>query len=184
MGEGCAILVLESLEHAIARDAPIYAELLGSSVASDAFDVVSPDPSGKGEVRVMKLALADAGIGADEIDYISAHATSTLVGDNIEAKAIKSLFGERAARIPISAHKSMIGHTLGAGGAIEAVAAVLTLRDQRIHPTINLCHPDAECAGLDLVPGVARAAHVETILSNSFGLGGQNACLVLRKFDT
>jgi len=183
MGEGAAVLVLESLDHAIARDAPIYGEVLGSSVASDAFDVVAPDPSGDGEARVMKLALADAGVGIDEIDYISAHATSTVVGDNIEAKAIKKLFGERAAQVPISAHKSMIGHTLGAGGALEAVVALLTLRDQKIHPTINLCQPDPECVGLDLVPEGARAARVETILSNSFGLGGQNACLVLRKFD-
>ncbi|HZQ11076.1 MAG TPA: beta-ketoacyl-ACP synthase II [Anaerolineae bacterium] len=183
MGEGCAVLVLESLEHAIARDAPIYAEVLGSSVASDAFDVVAPDPSGEGEVRVMKLALADAGIGIDEVDYISAHATSTVLGDNVEAKAIKKLFGERATQIPISAIKSMIGHTLGAGGAIEAVASVLTLCDQKIHPTINFKEPDPECIGLDLVPDTARRAHVETILSNSFGLGGQNACLVLRKVD-
>lgn len=183
MGEGASILVLESLEHAIARDAPIYAEVLGSSVASDAFDVVAPDPSGDGEVRVMRLALADAGVSVDEIDYISAHATSTIVGDNIEAKAIKKLFGERAFQIPISAHKSMIGHTLGAGGALEAVVCALTLRDQKIHPTINLKVPDAECVELDLVPNTARDAGVETILSNSFGLGGQNACLVLRKFD-
>lgn len=183
MAEGAAILVLESLDHAIARGAPIYAEVLGSSVASDAFDVVAPDPSGDGEVRVMKLALTDASVSIDEIDYISAHATSTVLGDNIEAKAIKKLFGARAAKIPMSAHKSMIGHTLGAGGALEAVVCALTLRDQKIHPTINLHEPDAECAGLDLVPRTARAATVETILSNSFGLGGQNACLVLRKFD-
>lgn len=183
MGEGCAVLILESLDHAIARDAPIYGEVLGSSVASDAFDVVAPDPSGEGEVRVMKLALADAGVGIDEIDYISAHATSTVVGDNIEAKAIKRLFGARAQEIPISAHKSMVGHTLGAGGALEAVVSVLTLRDQKVHPTINLNVPDTECVGLDLVPNTAREASVETILSNSFGLGGQNACLVLRKFD-
>jgi beta-ketoacyl-acyl-carrier-protein synthase II len=183
MSEGCAVLILESLDHAISRDAQIYAEVLGSSVASDAFDVVAPDPSGEGEVRVMKLALADAGIDVDEIDYISAHATSTVVGDNIEARAIVNLFGERAGAIPISAHKSMIGHTLGAGGAIEAVASVLTLRDQKVHPTINLNQPDTECLGLDLVPHTARDARVETILSNSFGLGGQNACIVLRKYD-
>ncbi len=184
MAEGCAILVLESLEHAIARDAPIYAEVLGSSVASDAFDVVAPDPSGDGEVRVMSLALADANVSVDEIDYISAHATSTVVGDNVEARAIKRLFGERASKIPISAHKSMVGHTLGAGGAIEAVVCALTLRDQKIHPTINLREYDAEAVGLDLVPDKARAARVETVLSNSFGLGGQNACIVLRKFDS
>lgn len=184
MGEGAAVLILESLDHAIARDAPIHAEVLGSSVASDAFDVVAPDPTGEGEVRVMRWALNDASVHTDEIDYVSAHATSTVVGDNIEARAIKRLFGERAARIPISALKSMIGHTLGAGGAIEAVACVLTLRDQKIHPTINLDQPDPEAVGLDLVPSGARSAAVETILSNSFGLGGQNACLVLRKFDT
>lgn len=183
MGEGCAVLVLESLEHAIARGAKIYAEVLGSSVASDAFDVVAPDPTGEGEVRVMKLALADAGISVNEIHYISAHATSTVVGDNIEARAIKQLFGKRAFQIPISAHKSMIGHTLGAGGAIEAVAACLTLRDQMVHPTINLTDPDPECVGLDLVPDTARPANVETILSNSFGLGGQNACIVLGRYD-
>jgi 3-oxoacyl-(acyl-carrier-protein) synthase len=183
MGEGCAVLVLESLEHAISRGAKIYAEVLGSSVASDAFDVVAPDPTGDGEVRVMKLALADAGVSIDDIDYISAHATSTVVGDNIEAKAIKKLFGERAFQVPISAHKSMVGHTLGAGGAIEAVAACLTFRDQVVHPTINLTEPDPECVGMDLVPDTARPASVETILSNSFGLGGQNACLVLRRYD-
>lgn len=183
MGEGCAVLVLESLERAIARGAKIYAEVLGSSVASDAFDVVAPDPTGEGEVRVMKLALLDAGISIDEVDYISAHATSTVVGDNIEAKAIKKLFGERAFQIPMSAHKSMVGHTLGAGGAIEAVASCLTLRDQMIHPTINLVEPDPECVGLDLVPDTARRATVDTVLSNSFGLGGQNACLVLRRYD-
>lgn len=184
MAEGAAALVLESLDHAIARDAPIYGEILGSSVASDAFDVVAPEPSGEGEVRVMRWALADASIDQAEIDYISAHATSTVVGDNIEARAIKALFGERGARIPISALKSMIGHSLGAGGAIEAVAALLTLRDQRIHPSINIEEPDPDAVGLDLVPDQARPARVETILSNSFGLGGQNACLVLRKFDT
>lgn len=183
MGEGCAVLVIESLEHAISRDAPIYAEVLGGSVASDAFDVVAPDPSGEGEVRVMKLALADAGIGADEIDYISAHATSTVLGDNVESKAIKKLFGDRATQIPISAHKSMVGHTLGAGGALEAVISVMTLCEQKVHPTINLGTPDEDSTGLDLVPDVMRAAHVETILSNSFGLGGQNACLILRKVD-
>lgn len=183
MGEGCGILVLESLEHAIARGAPIYAEVLGSSAASDAFDVVAPDPSGEGEVRVMKLALADAGVSAGEIDYINAHATSTVMGDNIEAQAIKKLFGERAFEIPISAHKSMIGHTLGAGGALEAIICALTLRDGKIHPTINLTDPDPDCVGLDLVPDTARSLQVDTILSNSFGLGGQNACLVLRKYD-
>ncbi len=182
IAEGAAIVVLESLEHAIARDAPIYAEVLGSAVASDAYDIVAPDPSGEGEVRVMRFALSDAGIGPDEIDYINAHATSTVAGDAVETAAIKQLFGPRAHRIPVSATKSMIGHGLGAAGALETVASLLTLRDQKIHPTINYETPDPDC-DLDYVPNVARAAKVETILKNSFGLGGQNACLVLRKFD-
>jgi 3-oxoacyl-[acyl-carrier-protein] synthase II len=182
IGEGAAMLILESLDHAIARDAPIYGEVLGSAVANDAYDVAAPDPTGEGEVRVMQLALADAGIGADEIDHINAHATSTVVGDAVETLAIKKLFGDRAYRLPISSTKSMIGHGLGAAGALEAVVCLLTLRDQKIHPTINLETPDPSC-DLDYVPNVARAARVETVLSNSFGLGAQNACLILRKFD-
>lgn len=182
LGEGGAALVLESLDHAIARGAQMYAEILGSSVANDAYDLVAPDPSAEGELRVMRLAVADAGITLDEVDYVNAHATSTVAGDVVESLAIKRLFGERAYRIPISATKSMIGHTLGAAGVLEAVVCILTLRDQKIHPTANHEIPDDGC-DLDYVPGEARAARVETILSNSFGLGGQNACLILRKFD-
>lgn len=182
LADGAAVMVLESLEHAIARNAPIYAEVLGSSAVSDAYDISAPDPTGAGEVRVMRLAMTDAGVAADEIDYINAHATSTIVGDVAETVAIKKLFGERAAHIPISATKSMIGHSLGAAGALEAVASTMTLRDQKIHPTINYETPDPEC-DLDYVPNQARAARVVTILSNSFGLGGQNACLILRRFD-
>jgi 3-oxoacyl-[acyl-carrier-protein] synthase II len=183
IGEGGAALVAESLDHAIGRDAQIYAEVLGASVSNDAYDLVAPDPSGEGEMRVMRLALADAGIGLDEIDYINAHATSTVAGDIVESLAIKRLFGERAYQIPISSTKSMIGHALGAAGALEAVVCVLSLRDQKIHPTINHEIPEPGC-DLDYVPNQARSAHIETILSNSFGLGGQNACLVLRRFDT
>lgn len=182
LAEGCAALVIESLEHAIGRDARIYAEVLGSSVANDAFDLVAPDPSGDGEVRVMRLALEDAGIGLDEIDYINAHATSTIAGDIVESIAIRRVFGERASRIPISSTKSMIGHSLGAAGALEAVICALSMRDQEIHPTVNHEAPEPGCE-LDYVPGQARKARVETVLSNSFGLGGQNACLILRKFD-
>lgn len=182
LGEGGAAIIAESLEHAIARDARIYGEILGSSVANDAYDLVAPDPSGDGELRVMRLALADAGISLDEIDYINAHATSTVAGDVVESLAIKRLFGERAYQIPISSTKSMIGHTLGAAGVLEAVVCLLTMRDQMIHPTINHEIPDVGC-DLDYVPTKARAAPVETVLSNSFGLGGQNACLILRKFD-
>lgn len=182
LGEGGAAVIVESLEHAIARDAHVYAEILGSSVSNDAYDLVAPDPSGEGELRVMRLAVADAGIGLDEIDYINAHATSTVAGDVVESLAIKKLFGERAYQIPISATKSMIGHTLGAAGVLEAIVCLLTLRDQKIHPTINHEIPDDGC-DLDYVPSQARSAAVETVLSNSFGLGGQNACLILRKFD-
>ena len=182
IGEGGAALVVESLDHAIERNGQIYAEVLGSSVANDAYDLVAPDPSAAGELRVMRLALEDAGIGVDEIDYINAHATSTVAGDVVESLAIKRLFGDRARHIPISATKSLIGHALGAAGALEAVVCVLTLRDQKIHPTINHEIPEPGC-DLDYVPKHSRVAHVETILSNSFGLGGQNACLVLRKID-
>lgn len=182
LGEGCGVMVLESLEHAIARDARIYAEVLGSSVASDAYDVAAPDPTGDGEARVMRMALGDAGIGADEIDYINAHAASTPIGDAVETRAIKKVFGERAYEIPVSALKSMIGHSLGGAGALEAIACTLSIRDQKLHPTINLDCPDPEC-DLDYVPHTSRRARVDTILSNSFGLGGQNACLVLRKFE-
>jgi 3-oxoacyl-[acyl-carrier-protein] synthase II len=182
LGEGGAALIVESLDRAIGRNARIYAEVLGSSVANDAYDLVAPDPSAEGELRVMRLALQDAGVGLDEVDYINAHATSTVAGDVVESFAIKRLFGERAYQIPISSTKSMIGHALGAAGALEAVACVFTLRDQMIHPTVNHETPEQGC-DLDYVPKHARAAHVETILSNSFGLGGQNACLVLRKID-
>lgn len=183
IGEGGAALVVESLDHAIARDAQIQAEVLGSFSANDAYDLAAPDPTGDGEMRVMRMAMADAGVRPDDIDYINAHATSTVAGDIVESFAIKRLFGERAYQIPISATKSMIGHALGAAGALEAVVCVLSLRDQKIHPTINHEFPDTGC-DLDYVPREAREVQMETILSNSFGLGGQNACLVLRKFDT
>ncbi|MGE5139741.1 MAG: beta-ketoacyl-[acyl-carrier-protein] synthase family protein, partial [Rudaea sp.] len=182
MSEGCSIFVLESLEHAIARNAPIYAEVLGSASLSDNYDVAAPDPSAEGQLRVMRFALSDAGIGPDEIDYINAHGPGTPVGDPVETLGVKRLLGERAYRVPISSTKSMIGHSLGAAGAIEAAACVMTLRDQMIHPTINLDTPDPAC-DLDYVPNQARRATVETVISNSFGLGGQNASLILRKCD-
>ncbi len=182
MSEGSAIFVLESLDHAIARNAPIYAEVLGSASLSDNYDVAAPDPSAEGQLRVMRFALSDAGIGADEIDYINAHGPGTPVGDPVETLGVKRLLGDRAYHVPISSTKSLIGHSLGAAGAIEAAACVMTLRDQIIHPTINLDTPDPTC-DLDYVPNQARRATVETVLSNSFGLGGQNASLVLRKCD-
>jgi 3-oxoacyl-[acyl-carrier-protein] synthase II len=182
LGEACGILVVESLEHARQRGANIYAEVVGSAVSADAFHVVQSDPSGAGAARAMRWALDNAHLVPEDIDYISAHATSTQVGDAAEVVAIKAVFGERAYSIPVSSLKSLIGHTIGAAGALEAIACVLSLRDQKVHPTINQEVPDPAC-DLDCVPNVARAIRVNTILSNSFGLGGQNACLILRKFQ-
>jgi 3-oxoacyl-[acyl-carrier-protein] synthase II len=182
VGEGCAIFVLERLDHALARGAHIYAELLGSGHSSDTYHVAAPDPDSRGAIRAMTWALTDAGVDIDEVDYINAHATSTLLGDRAETYAIKSLFGERAYQIPISATKSMIGHTLGAAGAIEALACIKTINTGIIHPTINYHHPDPAC-DLDYVPNQPRCQPVDIVLSNSFGLGGQNSCIVLGKFN-
>ncbi len=180
--EGCALMVLERLEHALARGARIYAEVLGYASSSDAYHVAVPDPTGAGAVRAMRWALRDAGIAPEAVDYINAHGSSTPVNDSGETTAIKLVFGEHAYNVPISSTKSMIGHPMGASGALEALACVYTLRDGLIHPTINYETPDPEC-DLDYVPNVARRAPVQTTLSNSFGLGGQNACLVLRRVD-
>lgn len=180
--EGCAILVLEELEHARRRGTRIYAEVMGHASSSDAYHVIAPDPNAAGAIRAMRWALRDANVALDEVDYINAHGTSTPANDAGETLAIKKIFGERAYNIPVSATKSMIGHSMGAAGALEAVACVLTITNGVIHPTINYEHPDPEC-DLDYVPNVAREAAVRTVLSNSFGLGGQNACLVLRKFE-
>ncbi len=181
IGEGCGILILESLSHARARGAHIYAELLGQASSSDSYHVAAPHPEGEGALRVMRWALENAGLTPDDVDYINAHATATPLGDVAETVAIKKLFGERAYEIPVSATKSMIGHGLGAAGAIEAIASILTIRDGIIHPTINYETPDPDC-DLDCVPNEARRAQVDVVLSNSFGFGGQNACLVLRRF--
>ncbi|RKN79039.1 beta-ketoacyl-ACP synthase II [Paenibacillus ginsengarvi] len=180
--EGAGILVLESLEHALRRGAPILAELIGYGASSDAYHMVATDPEGDGAYRAMKEALDDAGIGPEHIDTINAHATGTDIGDVSETKAIKRLFGERAYEIPISAGKSVTGHMLGAAGGVEAVALVKTIQEGVIPPTINLHEPDPEC-DLDYVPNIARKVPVTTGLSNSFGFGGHNAVLVLRKFD-
>jgi 3-oxoacyl-[acyl-carrier-protein] synthase II len=180
--EGCAVLVLEELEHARRRGARIYAEVLGQASSSDAYHVAAPDPTAEGAVRAMRWALRDAGISVDDIDYINAHGTSTPANDAGETLAIKKLFGERAYAVPISSTKSMIGHPMGAAGALEAIACAFTLNTGIIHPTINYEHSDPEC-DLDYVPNTAREVSVRTTLSNSFGLGGQNACLVLRKFE-
>lgn len=178
--EGAACLVLERLDHAIARKAPILAEILGFGCSGDAYHLTSPSPDGSGEVRAMTWALEDAGIEPTDVDYISAHATSTKMGDAIETLAIKRLFGENAYEIPVSAAKSMIGHAVGASGAIEAVASVLSIQDNVVHPTINYETPDPEC-DLDYVPNSAREMAIDTILSNSFGMGGQNVSLVFSR---
>ncbi len=180
--EGCAILVVESLESARRRGAKILAEILGHSSSSDAYHIAAPDPTSAGAMRAIRWALRDAGIGPEAVDYINAHGTSTPANDLMETNAIKQVFGERARKVPISSTKSMIGHPLGAAGAVEAVACVQTMLSGKIHPTINYDTPDPEC-DLDYVPNAARAADVRTVLSNSFGLGGQNACLVLHKWE-
>jgi len=180
--EGCAVLILEKLEHALKRGARIYAEVLGQASSSDAYHMAAPDPTAAGAIRAMRWALRDADISTEEVDYINAHGTSTPANDAGETMAIKKLFGEHAYSMAVSSTKSMIGHPMGAAGALEAIACTLTIHHGVIHPTINYEDPDPEC-DLDYVPNVARQAPVRTTLSNSFGLGGQNACLVLRKFE-
>ena len=180
--EGAAMLILEELGHALVRGARIYAEVLGYGGTADTYHLIAPDPEGKAAARAMILAVEDAQVSLDDIDYINAHATSTVLGDTAETMAIKRAFGERAHSIPISATKSMTGHLMGAAGALEALASVLTIRDHVVHPTINLDNPDPLC-DLDYVPHVARQVPVNVALSNSFGLGGQNACLVLGRYQ-
>jgi 3-oxoacyl-[acyl-carrier-protein] synthase II len=182
VGEGSAILVLEKLESAVARSAKIYAEVLGYATNSDAYHFAAPDPQAIGATRVMQDAMKNAGVSIEDIDYINAHGTSTPLNDAGETLAIKNVFGERAYHIPISSTKSMLGHSMGAAGAFEAVAGAMTIRDQKIHPTANYDTPDPEC-DLDYVPNRARSAQVDVLLSNSFGLGGQNACLVLGRYN-
>jgi 3-oxoacyl-[acyl-carrier-protein] synthase II len=178
--EAASILVLESFEHAVERGAEIYGEILGYGASSDAFHVTTPDAEGRGARKAMQWALEDAHLNPEDVDYINAHGTSTPYNDRIETYAIKRLFGEHAYQIPISSTKSMVGHTLGASGGIEAVAIMKMLNENVIHPTINLETPDPEC-DLDYVPNEARQAEVTTALSNSFGFGGQNACIVFGK---
>ncbi len=183
LSEGAAFLVLEDFEHACSRGAPhIYAEVAGYASSSDAFHVAAPDPTAGGAIRTMKWALRAAEVEPHQVDYINAHGTGTPANDSVETLAIKQLFGEHAYDLPISSTKSMLGHALGASGAIEAVVCALTIGRGQIHPTINYEHPDPEC-DLDYVPGEPRSADVHVVLSNSFGLGGQNACLVLEKVE-
>jgi 3-oxoacyl-[acyl-carrier-protein] synthase II len=181
MAEGAAMLVLEERSAALARGAPIYAEIAGYAVNNDGYHATRP--SLEGEIRAIRLALADAAMGPDEIDYVNAHGTATAANDLTETQALKEVLGAHAYEVPVSSIKSMIGHTIGAAGAIECAASCLTLRDGIIPPTINLDIPDPEC-DLDYVPHQARRTQVETVLSNSFGFGGCNAILVLRRHRT
>jgi len=182
MSEGAGILILESLSHALRREAKIYAEVLGYGASSDAHHMVATHPEGKGAYLAMRAALKNANITPEEIDVISAHATSTKVGDISETMAIKQLFGKKAYQIPVTANKSMLGHMLGAAGGIEAIALAMSLKEGIVPPTINLDNPDPLC-DLDHVPSVARQLTITTGLSNSFGFGGHNAAIVLKKYE-
>jgi 3-oxoacyl-[acyl-carrier-protein] synthase II len=182
MGDGAGIMILEDLEFAQARGATILAELVGYASTADAHHVTEPAPEGEGLVRAIRRALQKAGLRPEQIDYINAHGTSTPFNDRLETQAIKQCFGEYAHRVPISSTKSMMGHTMGASGGIEAVICVKTILTGVIPPTINLHHPDPEC-DLDYVPNQARQARVNVAMSNSMGFGGHNACLVFRRFE-
>jgi 3-oxoacyl-(acyl-carrier-protein) synthase len=180
LGEGGAIFVIESLEHALARDADIYAEILGYATSSDAYHVAAPDPNGIGAKRAMEWTLQDAQVNPTDIQYINAHGSSTQANDKIETLAVKHVFGQDAYNIPISSTKSMIGHAMAGCGALELSACIMTLKDKVIHPTINYEVPDPNC-DLDYVPNEARdVPNITTIMSNSFGLGGQNASIVIQ----
>jgi 3-oxoacyl-[acyl-carrier-protein] synthase II len=183
MSEGAGIVILEELEFALNRGAKIYAEVLGYGFNSDAYHITAPDPEGEGAANCMQMALNDAGLAIDKVDYINAHGTSTLLNDLSETRAIKKVFQGQSHTIPVSANKSMIGHLWGAAGAVEAIFCVLTITQSIIPPTINYETPDPEC-DLDYVPNVARKARVRVVLSNSFGFGGANATLILGEFPT
>lgn len=180
LGDGAGVLVLESYEHAKKRDAKIYGELIGYGTSADAFHITSPSPNGEGATNAMNNSLKDAEINASEIDYINAHATSTLTGDECEAKAITTVLGAHAKNVAVSSTKSMTGHLLGAAGAVEAIFCLLALRDQVAPPTINLDNPSEDCT-LDFVPHTARPMKLKTVLSNSFGFGGTNGSIIFKK---
>jgi len=183
MGEGSGILILESIESALNRGAKIYAELVGYGMTADAYHITSPSPHGEGAARCMAMALRDGNVQPSDVSYINAHGTSTKHGDELETQAIKTVFQEDAYRIPVSSTKSMTGHLLGAAGGVEAICTALSIYHDLIPPTINLDNPDPEC-DLDYVPHLARKADVRYALTNSFGFGGTNACLLFRKFES
>jgi 3-oxoacyl-[acyl-carrier-protein] synthase II len=182
MGEGAGVLVLEELEHAKARGAKIYAEIVGYGMSGDAYHVTAPAPDGDGAFRCMQAALKRAGLQAHEIDYVNAHGTSTPLGDEIELRAVERLMGNRTEGLTMSSTKSAVGHLLGAAGAVEAIFSILAMRDGICPPTLNLDNPSVETQ-VDLVPHVAKKKSINTVLSNSFGFGGTNASLVMRRYD-
>jgi 3-oxoacyl-[acyl-carrier-protein] synthase II len=182
MGEGSGIMILESLENAMNRGAKIYAEIVGYGMTADAYHITAPSPGGEGAARCMAIAIRDAGVDTSEVNYINAHGTSTRYGDELETDAIKTLFGEKAYKIAVSSTKSMTGHLLGASGGVEAVVSVLSIYHDIVPPTINLDNPDPGC-DLDYVPHKAREMTVNYALTNSFGFGGTNACLLFKKFQ-
>lgn len=182
MSEGAGIVVLEELGHALKRGARIYGEIIGYGTTYDSFHMVQPSPDGKQAARAVEMSLQDAGISHQEIDYINSHGTSTPLNDKMETKVIKDVFGERAYKIPINATKSMIGHTLGAAGALEVIVSALAIQNQFLHPTINYEFPDPDC-DLDYVANGGRAAEVNCLLTNSYGFGGKNSALILKKFS-
>lgn len=181
VAEGAGVVVLEELEHALKRGARIYAEVAGFGYNGDAYHITAPSPDGEGFIRCIRMALRDAGLGPDSVDYINAHGTSTDLNDQTETWAIKSVFGENAYKIPVSSTKSMVGHLLGAAGAVEAIFSVLAIRDNVCPPTINYETPDPDC-DLDYVPNEARKHTINVVLSNSFGFGGTNGTLIFRRF--
>jgi 3-oxoacyl-[acyl-carrier-protein] synthase II len=182
IAEGSGIVILEELSHALARGARILGELAGYGLTSDAFHMAAPPPGHEGAARAMKAALQDAGMAPEEVDYINAHGTSTMINDTYETEAIKKVFGEHAMRLAVSSTKSMTGHMLGAAGSVEAIFCLKALGDGVLPPTINLDHPDAGC-DLDYVPHQARKKEIRTAMSNTFGFGGVNAVLIFRKFE-
>ena len=182
MAEGAAILVLEELGSALRRDARIYAEIAGFATTNDAFHMTAPEPQGRDAARAMRLALRDAGLTTEEVEAVNAHGSSTVLNDRTETLAIKEVLGARARRVPVSGTKGLHAHALGASGAMEAAIASLSVSEGFLPPTANLDHPDPEC-DLDYVPGVGRTVPVRTLISNSFGFGGTNACLVFKSVN-
>jgi 3-oxoacyl-[acyl-carrier-protein] synthase II len=182
VGEGAGVVVLESLASALARGAEPLAELVGYGATADALHITLPAPGGAGAVRAIRRALEKAGLSVDDVEMVNAHATSTPEGDPRELEAIRTLFGERAGQVSVTANKSMLGHTLGAAGAIEAISTIMSIRTGLVPPTINLEHPDVAAAGLDLTPNEVRRREIDVAVSNSFGFGGQNSALVLRRW--